>query len=306
MLLPEKINIIEVGPRDGFQNIDTFIETNKKIEIIISLIDAGAKKIEVTSFVSPKWIPQLKDATEVIAEIKDYCSDVELIALAPNSKGVNDSISAGVDLINYVLSISEAHNKANVNRTVDESFSNFVNLVNKYPKQKFRLSIATIFGCPFGDYIDINKVCTMIETVRKIGVDEVLLADTIGVANPVQVENILSTIKNLLGTQNITLHFHDTRGMGLANSLTAMQLGFTDFETSIGGLGGCPYAPGAAGNIATEDMVNMLDSMGIMSTYKINKLAQSLKLINKNVNKTISSHMSAILLSKSNDICTIL
>lgn len=294
MDLPKQVSIVEVGPRDGFQNISTFVETEDKINIIKSLATAGLKRIEVTSFVNPKWISQMKDAKDVVKQLKDEDLDMDLIALVPNRKGAENAIDSGVDTIGFVVSVSDAHNKANVNRTVDESFKDFLDLVEEYPNSTFRLCLATVFGCPFDEKIDLERVSNIINIARSKGVSEILLADTIGVANPLQMHKILSDIKKQVGTQNITLHIHDTRGMGMANILVALELGYTSIETSIAGLGGCPFAPGAAGNVATEDLVNMLNGMNIQHNVDLELLKKSLELIKDNVDAPITSHMGSI------------
>lgn len=300
MNLPKKVQIVEVGPRDGFQNIKTFIETKHKLEIIDSLEKAGCDKIEITSFVNPKWIPQMIDSKEVCETcVKKKNRKYEIIVLCPNKKGIENAVSSGAKVISVVISVSEAHNKANVNRTVAESFNELEEMVYKYPYIKFRLDLATVFGCPFGEEIKPERVSELIERAKKLGIDEIMLADTVGLGNPVLVENILKQVKKQVGTDDIILHIHDTRGMGLANMLIALQLGFSIFETSIGGLGGCPFAPGAAGNVATEDFVNMLNGMGIAHNIHLEKLYNSLDLINQYVDVKINnSHMYSVYKSK--------
>lgn len=301
MKLPKQVSVVEVGPRDGFQNIDTFIETKDKLDIIKSLAKSGVKRIEVTSFVNPKWIPQMGDAQEVVKSIKDEGLDIDVIALVPNRRGAENAIAANVDTIGFVVSVSEAHNKANVNRTVEESFKEFIELVEEHPDNNFRLCLATVFGCPFNEKIDLTRVSNLINQAREKGVNEILLADTIGVANPLQMHEIISDIKEEVGTENITLHIHDTRGMGMANILVALELGYTSIETSIAGLGGCPFAPGAAGNVATEDLVNMLNGMDIGHGIDLESLKETLKLIDDNVEAPITSHMGSILLNEKDE-----
>ena len=300
MNLPKKVQIVEVGPRDGFQNIKTFIETKHKLEIIDSLEKAGCDKIEITSFVNPKWIPQMIDSKEVCETcVKKKDRKYEIIVLCPNKKGIENAVSSGAKVISVVISVSEAHNKANVNRSVAESFNELEEMVYKYPYIKFRLDLATVFGCPFGEEIKSERVSELIERAKKLGINEIMLADTVGLGNPALVENILKQVKKQVGTDGIILHIHDTRGMGLANMIIALQLGFSIFETSIGGLGGCPFAPGAAGNVATEDFVNMLNGMGIAHNIHLEKLYNSLDLINQYVDVKINnSHMYSVYKSK--------
>jgi len=296
MNLPQKVEIIEVGPRDGFQNIGTFIETKHKLEIIDALEEAGLKKIQVTSFVNPKWIPQMKDAKEVC----ETCVNKEerkykVYVLCPNKRGVELAVASESDVITIVISVSEAHNKANINSTVEDSFLELEEIVKAFPDIKFRLDLATVFGCPFGKEIRIDRIIELIKRARQIGVSEIMLADTVGMGNPLLIEEVLTKVEEEIGREKIILHIHDTRGMGLANMLTAMQLGFDTFETSIGGLGGCPFAPGAAGNVATEDFVNMLDSLKIEHNIDIEKLYKAVELVDKYVDAEIkNSHMYSV------------
>lgn len=296
MNLPKKVNIVEVGPRDGFQNVKDFIETEDKIEIIKQLVDSGVKHIEVTSFVHPKWVPQMKDANEVVKAVKDYTKDkdVELIALAPNKHGALKAKEAGVHTITYVISASEAHNKANVNRTIEESFNELEDIQKELGDVKFRLAIATTFGCPFNEKVPIDRIIDMAKRGLRMGADKILLADTIGAASPLEVKNIISEITKHINPTHFVTHFHDTRGMGLANTLVALEENITCFESAVGGLGGCPFAPGAAGNIATEDLINMLHSMAIETDIDLDKMGKVIKLVRKKVSSPVVSHMSSL------------
>lgn len=296
-MYPKNINIVEVGPRDGFQNIKEFIETDKKLEIIRKIGDSGFKRIEVTSFVNPKWVPQMKDASTIVRTLKEERPDYEIIALAPNPKGSLNAIEAGVDLVNYVISVSEAHNKANVNRTVAESLKELFE-VSKNNPEKFRVSLPTVFGCPFNEKIDYDKVVKIMKEIREAGIREIVLADTIGTSNPKQMREVLRFIKSEIGVEDITIHIHNTRGLGLANVLVGIEEGYTEFETSIGGLGGCPFAPGAAGNIPTEDLLNMLNSMDIETGINEEKFYGALEDVNKFVPQDISSSMWRVFNSK--------
>lgn len=299
MNLPSKVEIVEVGPRDGFQIIKTPIATEHKLEIIDSLAKAGCDKIEVTSFVNPKWIPQMFDSKEVCRECADKKDrGYEVLVLCPNRKGVENAIASGAEVVSVVISVSEAHNKANVNRTVEESFLEFEQMIKDFPQIKFRLDLATVFGCPFGEKIRPERVAELISRARKAGCHKIMLADTVGVGNPKQVESILRSVKEQVGTEDIILHIHDTRGMGLANMLVALELGYTTYETAIAGLGGCPFAPGAAGNVATEDFVNMLNGMGIEHNLNLDKLNEALDLVEKYVDSKINSHMYSVYKSK--------
>lgn len=296
MNLPKKVNVIEVGPRDGFQNVKDFIKTEDKIEIIKQIVDAGAKHIEITSFVHPKWVPQMKDASEVVKAVKEYTKDkdVELIALAPNKYGALKAKEAGVHTITYVISASEAHNKKNVNRTIEESFNELEEIRKELGNVKFRLALATTFGCPFNEKVPVGRIIDMAKRGLSMGADKILLADTIGIASPLEVKNIIGEITKYINPSNFVTHFHDTRGMGLANTLVALEENITQFESAVGGLGGCPFAPGAAGNIATEDLINMLHSMSVETGINSGKINEAISLVREKVNAPVASHMSSL------------
>ncbi|MFZ5642435.1 MAG: hydroxymethylglutaryl-CoA lyase [Bacillota bacterium] len=264
MRLPRKVSIVEVGPRDGLQNEQYFLATSLKLKLIDFLKRAGFNRIEATSFVRPEWIPQLGDAEEVIKKT-GRSTGVRISALVPNYRGYVRARDCGVEEVNIVLSASEAHNFKNVNKTVKESLRDICKIAEAARGDEIlvRGSVATSFGCPYQGTIDSKKVSEIVHELWNAGCYEVALADTIGVANPVQVYNIFSEIMESLPEVNIAAHFHDTRGMGLANVLAALQAGVAVYDSSIGGMGGCPYAPGASGNVATEDLVHMLSEMGI-------------------------------------------
>lgn len=294
MNLPERVNIIEVGPRDGFQNIETFIPTEVKLEVVDALVMAGFKKIQVTSFVHPKAIPQMRDAVDVAKTVVDKYRDVDFTALVPNLHGAKAAWEAGIREISCVISVSESHNKANIRRTVDESFEEMQKIRNEFKTMEIRLDAATAFGCPFEGEVAVVKVLEMMKRAYDMGIDGVCLCDTIGVANPKQVEEVLKAVKEAYPDKSVGMHMHDTRGMGLANLLVAIENGFDTFETAIGGLGGCPFAPGAAGNLASEDLVNMMESMGIDTGINLEKLMVAANLIKKRIKPELSSHMANI------------
>lgn len=294
MKLPSNVNIIEVGPRDGFQNISEFIPTEIKLQIIESIVSAGFKKIQVTSFVHPKAVPQMKDAKEIVDAVSKKYNDVIFTALVPNLFGAKAAYESGIREISYVISASESHNKENVRRSIKESFKELSNIRLKYKDLRIKIDIATAFGCPFEGVVPVDKIVEMIKEANEIGVDDIFLADTIGVANPKQVEEILEYLIKKFPNEKFGLHMHDTRGMGLANILVALQKGFTIFESSTGGLGGCPFAPGAAGNIASEDLVNILGQMGIETGIDLNKLYGAINLIKKYIKPDLVSHMGNI------------
>ena len=291
--MPSRVTVNEVGTRDGFQNVAAFIPTGDKIAIIERLIDAGLKDFELTSFVSPKAIPQLADATEVCrAIVGKYGSAINCSALVPNLKGAQSAWDAGVREVACVISVSVSHNKANINRTHEESLAELAKIVDSLPGMKVRVDLATAFACPFEGWTNIESVYALTEKVAQLGVKDIVLADTIGVATPDRVSRLSVGIRKIFPKLNFGLHIHDTRGMGLANTLAGLLAGITTFETSIAGLGGCPFAPGAAGNTATEDLVNMLGGMKIETGIDLEKLITVVGLVNQKVEAKTNSHMS--------------
>ena len=299
MKLPERVRIRDVGPRDGFQNVRTFIDTDKKLEIIDGLVAAGIQAIEITSFVNPKAIPQMADAAKVAAEVRKKYPDLEALALVPNMRGAENASKSGIRNVAYVVSASEAHNKANVNRTIDESVENLRELVLQHPKLNIRVDIATAFGCPYSGITSPENVFRLLKVCGELGIHEVTLCDTIGIANPKQVSGLLNAVKDGFPEMNIALHLHNTRGMALANMAVAAECGITDFETSVGGLGGCPFAPGSEGNAATEDTVYMFEQMGVETGIDLEKLIETVAYVQANVDAPVTG----IMLKVKNSTC---
>lgn len=272
----QQIFIQEVVTRDGLQNEDQFIPTDKKIELINQLSDAGLDKIEVTSFVSPKAIPNLKDAEEVMNKIKRK-PGVTYSALVPNLRGVKRAVSCAVDEINLLVSVSETHNLKNVRRTPNKTFESFEEIMRFLSNEDIRIngSLGTSFGCPFEGDIPEEKVLRLIDQYLELGVSGITLADTTGMATPAHVYQLSKNVLNHWPELPLTLHFHNTRGMGLANVNEGIRAGVTRFDASLGGLGGCPFAPGASGNICTEDLVHMLTFMGYEVNTNLDQLIDS-------------------------------
>lgn len=295
MKLPKKVQIKEVGPRDGLQNENQFISTDKKIEWINLLSNTGLSYIEITSFVNPKWIPQLKDAVEVAKSIKRN-KNITYAALVPNMKGLESALEANVDEVSVFMSASESHNKKNINKTINETFPVLKEVIDeaKRANKTVRGYLSTVFGCPYEGEVDENKVIDICINLFDMGIDELSLGDTIGVANPKQVEQFLLKIESYFPKEKIALHFHDTRGMALANILVAINLGYTIFDSSLGGLGGCPYAKGASGNVATDDLVYMLHEMGIETGIDFNSLLEAGAFIQKELDKILPSKQMSI------------
>ncbi|HEY8766378.1 MAG TPA: hydroxymethylglutaryl-CoA lyase [Dehalococcoidia bacterium] len=264
MKWPPHVTITEVGPRDGLQNESRIISLEDKVRLIDALSRTDIARIEAASFVSAKAIPQMTNASEVMAAIERR-PGVTYIGLVPNETGARNAIEARVDEIAVVVSASEAHNRANVNRSVAESLEAIRNVAALATEAGVPWSgyISTAFGCPYEGEVAPERVLEIARELRDGGASAIALGDTIGVGNPRQVFELVTRLAEQMPAVEIRLHFHDTRGMALANVVTAMQAGAAQFDGSIGGLGGCPYAPGASGNVATEDMVSMLHRMGI-------------------------------------------
>jgi hydroxymethylglutaryl-CoA lyase len=257
-----KIFIQDVAPRDGLQIEPRFIETDIKVELIDALSETGLAKIEVSSFVSPKAVPKLSDAAEVFKRISRNPS-VRYVALAPNMRGARAAVEAEADEINLVMSASETHNAANMGMTCEQSLQGFKNIAAEIRNTRIHGTVATAFGCPFEGEQKPDRIIRFIERYLKLGFAGVTLADTTGMANPRQVFDLVSRVTLEFPGLELTLHFHNTRGAGLANVLAALHAGANRFDASLGGIGGCPFAPGATGNICTEDLVHMLDGMGL-------------------------------------------
>jgi len=277
--LPRRVTIYEVGPRDGLQNESRMVATADKIALIDALSQTGLPAIEITSFVSPRWIPQLGDAAEVARQVSRR-PGVVYSALVPNRRGLDTALAAGMREIAVFLSASETHNKKNVNKTIGETLAAFREVIEpaRSAGVRVRAYVSTVFGCPYEGEVDPARVRELALTLRDMGVYQISLGDTIGVANPWQVQRVLELILADLPIDQAAVHFHDTQGTALANCTVALSLGVTTIDSSIGGLGGCPYAPGAAGNLATEDLVAMLHSMGVETGVDLDRLVECSRL----------------------------
>lgn len=273
---PAHVTVYEVGPRDGLQNEKALVSTGAKIRYIDLLADAGLHAIEATSFVSPKAIPQLADAAEVMAGISRR-PDVRYPVLVPNERGMIRAIEAGVQEIAVFTAASESFTRANINSTIAESLANFEHVARLALDNgiKIRGYVSTALGCPYEGYVNPAKVVQVANALVELGVQEVSIGDTIGVGTPGDVERVFGLLLDAIPADRLAAHFHDTRGTALANVLVALQLGITTIDASSGGLGGCPYAPGASGNLATEDLVYMLNGMGISTGVDLRKVADA-------------------------------
>ncbi|MBE0490011.1 MAG: hydroxymethylglutaryl-CoA lyase [Halomonas sp.] len=272
-----QLQINEVATRDGFQIEATFVPTADKIRLIDALSATGLARIEATSFVSPKAIPNLRDAAEVVAGIQRR-PGVGITVLVPNLKGAERALACGVDEINLVMSASDSHGLANLRMTPEQSLAQFTELlaaVRAHPQGAevfVNASLSTSFGCPFEGEVPQARVLDLVGRLLQLGVEGVTLCDTTGMANPAQVTRLCEAAQARFPGTPFTLHFHNTRGMGLANALAAWQAGITRFDASLGGLGGCPYAPGATGNVCTEDLVHMFEQMGVPTGVDLDAL----------------------------------
>ena len=264
--LPTRVTLVEVGPRDGLQNERAIVPTDRKIAFVDHLSAAGHSAIEVTAFVSPKWVPQMGDASEVFRGIARK-PGVRYSALVPNRAGLDRAMAAGVTDIAVFAAASETFSRRNINQSIEESFVTYRQVTDAATQASLRTRayLSTSFGCPFEGSVDPQRVTQLAERLLALGAYEVAVSDTIGIAHPGQVRQVLDVLLARVPLAHIALHFHDTRGTALANVLVALEYGVATFDSSAGGLGGCPYAPGAAGNLATEDLVYMLDGLGIES-----------------------------------------
>ncbi|MFP3043917.1 hydroxymethylglutaryl-CoA lyase [Treponema primitia] len=256
------INIVEIGPRDGFQSVKEFMPTEFKLEIIDGLVKSGIKRIQCTSFVSPKAIPQMQDAAVVAKTVIGKYPQTSFFALVPNFRGAESAVENGVKDVSVVVSLSESHNKANINRTHEQSIEEIKKIRGEFPDLKITVDAATVFGCPFEGRMEIPPLIELLGKLHDVGIRAFTLCDTIGVAYPAQIRAILESSKKAFPDSIFNLHIHDTRNMGIINSYEGIKCGAQSVETSLGGLGGCPFAPGASGNTSTEDFVYMMNREG--------------------------------------------
>lgn len=272
--LPQEVSVYEVSPRDGLQNEAVTVSTDGKLALIAALVEAGLRRIEVASFVSPKWIPQLADADALLLALPRR-DGLTLSALCPNMQGLERAKGARVDEVGVFLSASETHNKKNINKTIAETLDVFRELIPAARQSGIRVRgyVSTVWGCPFEGEVDTRRAIEIAAELFASGCYEVSLGDTIGAGTPLQTRGLLEQFKSAFGSYDkLAMHMHDTRGTALANCLVGLELGIRTFDASVGGMGGCPYAPGAAGNLATEDLVFMLEKMGVKTGIDLEKL----------------------------------
>ncbi|WP_279326757.1 hydroxymethylglutaryl-CoA lyase [Bacillus litorisediminis] len=286
---PKKVTIIEVGPRDGLQNEKQFVPTEIKTKFITALSDSGISEMEITSFVSPKWVPQMKDASDIVRASNSIPK--KKIVLVPNEKGIARALEENCNALAVFVGVSDTFNKKNINKTTKESLNELIPTIRRLKQMGIflRACISTAFYCPFEGKIEKEKVIELCQAFVDSGIDELSVADTIGMANPIESYDLFTDLKSLFPNTLITAHFHDTRKMALANILASLQAGVDRFDSSAGGLGGCPFAPGATGNVATEDVVFMLHQMGIETGIDLAKLLDAIDVIASQMERPLES-----------------
>ena len=291
MELPEGVSLREVGPRDGLQNEDP-VPTEAKITLLDALSTTGVRRIEAVSFVHPKAIPQMADASEVWQRARKR-SDIRYSALVPNLKGAMRALDAGFTELEAVVSASETHNKKNVNRSTEESLDEIAEIIDLAHQQNatVQVIVSTAWGCPYEGDVPVRRTVSVISRALRDGADSASFGDTTGMATPTRVQQLVGAFRDAHPETGLNLHFHNTRGTGMANVLAALELGVTDFDASVGGLGGCPYAPGATGNIATEELVAMLEDMGVRTGVDIEAMIEAAEEAERIVNRTLPSQV---------------
>lgn len=288
-----KIKIVEMGPRDGLQNEKNFLSVEIRSEFIKKLVDAGHSSVEIGAFVNPEKIPQMVGSGDVTKAVNKIFpkSKASFPVLVPNERGMRDAIEAGAKEVAVFAAASESFSKANINCTIEESFERFKPVIALAKKHKIKVRgyLSTCFYCPFEGKIKPQKVASLAKKLIQMGCYEISIGDTIGAANPKEVKTLIQLLKRSIPVKKIAMHFHDTRGTALANILQSYQLGITTFDSSLGGLGGCPYAPGAQGNVSTEDVVYMFEGMGLKTGVNLKKLLEVNKWMSEKMGKALPS-----------------
>lgn len=283
-----KITITEVGPRDGLQSEKIFIPTDRKVELINAIFDSGIRFVEATSFVSPSAVPQMSDAAEVLGRVSRPEGAV-ISVLTPNPRGAHSAITAGADELVAFVSASATHNEKNLNRSVADSLNHIEAIAQLALQHRspLRAAIATAFGCPFEGNIEADAVVDIAQAFSSMGIKDITLADTTGMATPSIVRSVCTEVRNALPDANLSLHFHNTRGLGLLNVAAGIELQITKYESSVGGVGGCPFAPGATGNICTEDLVHYLHEEGHETGVDLDSIVQAAWLLEQTLGRPL-------------------
>ncbi len=289
--LPDRISLREVGPRDGLQNEDP-VPTAAKVELIDALSRTGVGRIEAVSFVHPKAIPQMADAAEVWEKVQ-RAGDVRYSALVPNLRGAERALAAGFAELEVVVSASDTHNRKNINRSTDESLDDIAKIIDLAHGNgaTCQVIVSTAWGCPYEGDVPVERVVSVASRAVRDGADSASFGDTTGMATPTRVTRLVGDFRMANPETSLNLHFHNTRGTGLANVLAALQLGVSDFDASVGGLGGCPYAPGATGNIASEELVHMVEDMGVATGVDLDALVDVAAAAERMVGHTLPSQV---------------
>ena len=290
MTIPDRVSVYEVSPRDGLQNESATVPLSGKLRLIDALAAAGLQRIEITSFVSPQWIPQLADADELTETVLARADGtVRHSALCPNATGLERAKAAGIQEIAVFLSSSETHNKKNVNKTIDQTLGAFEETVApaRAAGMRVRAYVSTVWGCPYEGDVSPDRSLAIAKKLYAMGCYQISLSDTIGAGTPKLTREIMTRAIDELPMDALAMHMHDTRGTALANILVGLELGIRNFDASIGGMGGCPYAPGAAGNVATEDLAYMLQGMGIETGLDLERLVEAARAAESIVGRTL-------------------
>lgn len=296
--LPEFVHIYEVGPRDGLQNESSILSTDRKVAFIEGLVNAGIRHVEITSFVDPRWIPGLADHNEVARRIHRQ-PDVHYSALVPNMRGLENAMQAGMKEVAVFMAATQSHNRKNINKSTEQALETYRGVIQTARQQGLRVRgyVSCVYGCPYEGQVPVEQVIEVCQALLDMGVYQLSLGDTVGIGTPKQVSYILQTLfRHGFAKDQLAVHFHDTRGTALANILVALQLGIATVDSAAGGLGGCPYAPGASGNVATEDVVYMLHGMGIETGIDLQKLVRvSAQLVGPLAHELPSKYLKAYL-----------
>ena len=289
-MIPARVTVVEVGPRDGLQNEAATVSVDDRVAFCNLLLEAGLRTVEVGAFVSPKWVPQMAGSDEVLRRVRRV-EGARRPVLVPNRKGDEAAVAAGAREIAVFTAASETFNRKNINATIDESFARFAEFLPEARREGLwvRGYVSTCFGCPYEGRVDPARVVEVCARLRQAGADEVSVGDTIGVAVPSQVTDVIGRLQAALPTETLAVHFHDTRGTALANVLAALQQGVATVDSSAGGLGGCPYAPGASGNLATEDLLYMLHGMGVETGADLARVVAASRFIAARLNRVLPS-----------------
>ena len=299
MNYPDKVKIVEVGPRDGLQNEKKNITTQNKIELVERLSKAGVRFIEAAAFVSPKWVPKMADSGDVMKQLKRE-SGVVYSALTPNMKGFNAALAAQVDEVAIFGAASETFSKKNINCSISESIQRFDPVTKAARKAgvPVRGYISCVLGCPYEGEVSVEAVVQVARSLKEIGCHEISLGDTIGIGTPAKAQTMINAVAHAISIDNIAVHFHDTYGQALANILAAMEVGVSVIDTSISGLGGCPYAKGASGNVASEDVLYMLDGLGVETGINLDTMVETANFISKALGRSSNAKVTRALVKE--------